>query len=149
MYCILWEECKQAQCPHRSWKEWTKALMWYYSPTRNKLIYQVRANTYDFWLSCQYGKYHSNIFLFHPLGPFPQKWCVAHLFWSPPSAVHRFHVWDMAVPGLHVSCIWLSAFCLHAKRTHKKWLYCYYMHDANLEYGDWAYFLSNIMNQLK
>jgi len=69
MYCTLWEKCKQTQCPHRSWREW----MWYYSPTKNKLIYQVRANTYDFWLSGQYGKYNSNIFLFHPLGPFPTK----------------------------------------------------------------------------
>ena len=47
--------------------------MWYYSPTKDKLIYQVRAKTYDFWLSGQYGKYKSNIFLFHPLGPFPSK----------------------------------------------------------------------------
>ena len=45
VYCTLWEECKQTQCPHRSWRERTTALMWYYSPTKNKLIYQVRANT--------------------------------------------------------------------------------------------------------
>jgi len=45
----------------------------YYSPTKNKLIYQVRTNAYDFWLSGQYGKYNSNIFLFLPLGPFPSK----------------------------------------------------------------------------
>ena len=43
------------------------------SNKKNKLIYQVRANTYDFWLSGQYGKYNSNIFLFHHLGPFPSK----------------------------------------------------------------------------
>ena len=72
-YCTLWEECKQTHCPHRSWRERTTALMWYYSPTKNKLIYQVRANTYEFWLSGQYGKYNSNIFLFHPMGPFPSK----------------------------------------------------------------------------
>ena len=48
--------------------------MWYSSPSKkNKLIYQVRANTYVFWLSGQYGKFNSNIFLFHPLGPFPSK----------------------------------------------------------------------------
>ena len=77
------------------------ALMWYYSPTKNKLIYQVRANTYDFWLSGQYGKYNSNIFLFFfslkndalPLNS---------LFWSPPTAVHRFDAWDMVVPGLYI-----------------------------------------------
>ena len=51
----------------------TTALMWYYSPTKNKLIYQVWANTHDFWLSGQYGKYNSNIFLIHPLGLFPSK----------------------------------------------------------------------------
>ena len=73
IYCTLWEECKQTLWPHRSWRERTKALMWYYSPTRNKLIYQFRENTYDFWLSGHYGKYNSNIFLFHPLGPFPSK----------------------------------------------------------------------------
>ena len=73
MYCTLWEEFKQTQCPHRSWRERSTALMWYYSPTKNKLIYQVRVNTYDFWLSGQYGKYNSNIFLFHPLGLFPSK----------------------------------------------------------------------------
>ena len=73
MYCILWEECKQTQWPHRSWRERATALMWYYSPTKNKLIHQFRANTFDFWLSGQYGKYKSNIFLFHPLGPFPSK----------------------------------------------------------------------------
>ena len=59
--------------PDRSWRERTKALMWYYSPTKNKLIYQVRTNTYDFWLYGQYGKCNSNILLFPPLGPFPSK----------------------------------------------------------------------------
>ena len=74
VYCTLWEECKQTQFPHRSWRERTKALMWYYSPTKNKLIYQFRANTYDLWLSSQYGKYNSNIFLFHPLGSTQISW---------------------------------------------------------------------------
>ena len=32
-----------------------------------------RANTYDFWLFGQYGRYNGNIFLFHPLGPFPSE----------------------------------------------------------------------------
>ena len=41
--------------------------------TKNKLLYQVRANTFDFCLSGQYGKYNSNICLFHPLGPLPSK----------------------------------------------------------------------------
>ena len=73
VHFTLWEECKQTQCRHKSWRERTKALMWFYSPTKNKLIYQFRANIYDFWLSGQYGKYNRNIFLFHPLGPFPSK----------------------------------------------------------------------------
>ena len=70
MCCTLWEECKQTQClhSHRSWRERIKALMWYCSPKiKLIIIYQVRANTYDFWLSDQFGKYNSNIFLF-PLG---------------------------------------------------------------------------------
>ena len=67
---------------------------------------QVRANTYDFWLSGQYGKFNSNIFLFHPLSPFPPKnnaLPLNSLFWSPLTAVHRFDAWDMAVPGLYIS----------------------------------------------
>ena len=63
VYCTLWEECKQTQCPHRSWRERTKVLVWFYSPTKNKLIYQVRANTYS-----------------TPCALFPQKRCVAHDF---------------------------------------------------------------------
>jgi len=27
------------------------------------------------------------------------------LFWSPPTAVHRFDTWDMAVPGLYISWV--------------------------------------------
>ena len=73
MYCTLWEECKQTQCPHRSWRERIRALMIYYSPTKNKLIYQVRANKYYFWLSGQYGKYNSNIFLFPLVCPLSSK----------------------------------------------------------------------------
>ena len=103
---VLWGrtgECKQTQCPHRSWRERTKA-MWYYSPTKNKLIYQVIANTYDFWLSGQYGKYNSNIFLFPPLGPFSLKndaLPLNSLFWSPPTAVqdlkHHIHIWRFLI----------------------------------------------------
>ena len=46
-----------------------KGLMLWWDST----VYQVRANTYDFWLFGQYGKYNVNIFLFHPLGPFPSE----------------------------------------------------------------------------
>ena len=102
MYCIMWKECKQTQCPHRSWRERTTALMWYYSPTKDKLIYQVRVNTYDFGLS---GQYNSDILLFHPWA-FSLKndaLPLNSLFWSPPTAVHRFDAWDMAVPGLYIS----------------------------------------------
>ena len=93
IYCTLWEECKQTQCPHRSWRERTTALMWYYCPTKNKLIHQVKANTYDFWLSGQYGKYNSNIFLFQPLAHFPQKWCVAHEFFDLISSHCSTQIW--------------------------------------------------------
>ena len=47
--------------------------MWYYIPTKNKLIYQVRANSYYFFSLLAIWKIQSNIFLFHPLGPFPSK----------------------------------------------------------------------------
>ena len=107
VYCTLWEECKQTQCPHcshRSWRERTKALMWYYSPTKNKLIYQVRANINDFWLSGQYGKYKSNIFLFHPLGSFPSKMmrCVAPEFFvliSSHCSTQRTQNWRIIYVG--------------------------------------------------
>ena len=69
MYCTLWEECEQTQCPHRSWRERTKALMWYYSPKK----VNISSKTYDFWFSGQYGKYNSLLFLFLPLGRFPSK----------------------------------------------------------------------------
>jgi len=59
--------------PKKLMRKDLKALMWYYSPTKSKLIYQVRANTYDFWLSGRYRKYNSIIFLFNPLGSFPSK----------------------------------------------------------------------------
>ena len=103
MHCTLWEECKQPQYPHRSWKERTTALMWYCSPTITQL-YQVRANTSDFWLSGQYGKYNSYVFFIPPLGPFSLKNAALplnSLFWSPLTAVHRFDASDMAVPGLY------------------------------------------------
>ena len=99
MYCTLWEECKQTQCSHRSWRERTKTLMWYYSPTKNKLKYQVRANAYDFWLSDQYGKYNRNIFLFHPLGPFPQKWCTVPEFFVLISSHCSTQIWRMRIGG--------------------------------------------------
>ena len=79
VYCSLWEECKKTQCPHTSWRERTKALIWYYNPTKNKLIYIKLERIH--MISGQYGNYNSNIFLFHPLGPFPSKWCVAPEFY--------------------------------------------------------------------
>ena len=45
----MWEERKQTQCPHRSWRERTTTLIW------------------SIW------KYNSNIFFFHPLVLFPEK----------------------------------------------------------------------------
>ena len=73
----------------------------YYSPTKNKSKYQ------DFRLSAQYGKYNSNLFLFHaPLGSFSLKndaLPLNSLFWSPPTAVHRFDACYMSVPGLYIS----------------------------------------------
>ena len=102
LYCTLWEECKQTQCPHRSSRESSKALMWYYSPTKNKLIYQ------DILMICGFLVNMENTIAIYsystPWTLFPQKWCVApELCWSPPTAVLRFDASDMAVPGLYIS----------------------------------------------
>ena len=71
MYCTLWEECKQTQCLHRSWRERTKALMWNYSPKKTSYFIKRIYITFGFWLI---GKIqYIAIFLFHPLGPFPSK----------------------------------------------------------------------------
>ena len=56
VYCKLWEECKQTQCPTQKLKE---------KDYSSDVILQFNKK--------QYGKYNSNIFLFHPLGPFPSK----------------------------------------------------------------------------
>jgi len=108
MYCTLWELGQDVNTPSSPTEVERKGLnLWcditIYTPTKNKLIYQIRANTYDFWLSGQYGKYISNIFLLHPLSPFPSKMPLNSLFWSPPTAVHKFDAWEMAVPGLYIS----------------------------------------------
>ena len=78
MYCTLWKLGQDVNTRSYSTEVEGKGLkLWcditIYSPTKNKLIYQIRANTYAFWLSDQYGKYISNIFLFHPFSPSPQK----------------------------------------------------------------------------
>ena len=41
------------------------------------------------------------------------------LFWSPPTAVHRFDAWDIAVPGLYISCL-IPCFCFW-KLNHFHW----------------------------
>ena len=101
MYCIMWEECKQTQCPHRSWRERTTALMWYYSPTKDKLIYQVRTNTGAnyFWLSGQCGKYNRLYSYSTPRALFPQKWCVAPEFFILISSHSSTQIWRMRYGG--------------------------------------------------
>ena len=78
-------------------RERTRALMWYYSPTKNKLIYQVRANTYDFWLSGQYGKY--KYFYSTPWALFLQKWCVAPEFFVLISSHCGTQIWRIRYGG--------------------------------------------------
>ena len=63
-----------------------------------QLIYQVRAKTYDFWLSGQYGKHNINIFLFHPLGPY-RKWCVAPEFFVLISSTWSTQIWRIRYGG--------------------------------------------------
>ena len=100
--------------------------MWYYSPTKKqKLIYQVRANTYDIWVSGQYWKYCSNIFLFHPLGPFPSKkdpFPLIFLFWSPPTAVHIFDASNKTVPGLYIFFVFYDI-CLKVGKFESRIVY--------------------------
>ena len=103
MYCTLWEECKQTQCPHRSWRERTKALMWYYSPTKNKLegIHMIFGFLVDMENTIVISTYSTPWALFLKNDALP----LSSLFWSSPTAVHGFYTWDMAVPGLYISCL--------------------------------------------
>jgi len=81
-------------------------MMWYYSPTKNMLIYQVRANTFGFLVKMENT---IAIYSIPTLGPFSLKndaLPLNSLFWSPPSAVHIFDASDMAVPGLDI--YWFS-----------------------------------------
>ena len=82
-----WKESKQTQCPTEVEGKGLKLLFLYCSPTKNKLIYQVRVN---FWLSGQNG---IRYILIPPDDALPLN----SLFWSPPTAVHGFEASDMAV----------------------------------------------------
>ena len=93
VYWTLWEECKQTQCPYRSWRERTEALMWYYSSTKNKLIYQVRANTYDFGFLVNMENTIAIYSYSTPWTLFPQKWCVAPEFCVLISLHCSTHIW--------------------------------------------------------
>ena len=89
---------------HISWSERTTALMWYYSPTKkNKLTYIKLERILDFWLSGQYGKYNSNIFLF--TGPFPSKMmrCPWILCFDLLPLQYTDLTHEMVVPGLYIS----------------------------------------------
>ena len=80
MYCTLWKECKQTQCPHRSWRERTKVLMWFYSPTKNKLIIKLEQILMIFGILVNI---ENTIVIYSystPCALFPQKRCVAHDF---------------------------------------------------------------------
>ena len=51
-------------------------------------------------------KIQKHFILIPSLGPFSLKndaLPLNSLFWSPPTAVHRFDAWDRAVPGLYIS----------------------------------------------
>ena len=68
-------------------------------------------NTYDFWLSGQYGKYNSNIFFIPPLGPFSLK--MMRCPWILCFDLLSLHYMDLTHEirrflGLYISCIYLS-----------------------------------------
>ena len=115
MYCTLWEECNQPQCPHRSWRERTAALMWYYSPT-----IKTRANTYDFWLSSHYMENTIAIYSYStPWALFPQKLCFAPEFFVLISSHCSTQIWRMRNGGSW--CIYflnyiISYFTIQPKR---------------------------------
>ena len=95
--CTLWEECKQAQCPRRSWRERTKALIWYYSPTKKQV--NISSSSEYIWYLAFWSIWKiQEQYIFIPLlGPFSLKndaLPLNSLFWSPPTAVHRFDTWD-------------------------------------------------------
>ena len=85
----------------------TKALMWYYSPTKNKLIYMI----FGFLVNME--NTIAIYFYSTPWTLFTQKWCVAPEFFVLISShwVHRFNAWDMAVPGLYIP--WVKLLCLN------------------------------------
>ena len=99
VYFTLGEECKQTQCPHISWRERTKALMWYYSPTKIKLIYQVRANTYDFGSLVNIETSIAIYFYSTPCALFTQKWCVAPKFFVLISFQCSTQIWRIRYGG--------------------------------------------------
>ena len=85
--------------PQNCWRERTKALMRYYSPTKNKLIYQVMI--FGFLVNME----NTIAIDSYPFSQRNNALPLNSLFWSPPTAVHRFDAWDMEVSGLYISCI--------------------------------------------
>ena len=100
MCCTLWEECKQIQCPPRSWRERTTALMWCYSPTKNKLIYQELERIQMIFGILVIMKNTVAIYFYStPWALFPQKWCVAPEFFVLISSHCSTQIWRMRYGG--------------------------------------------------
>ena len=116
----MWEECKQTQCPHRSWRERTTTLMWYYSPTKKQVIkFEQIFMIFGFLVNMEIQKQY---ILFPLLGSFPWKndaLPMNSLFWSPPTAVHRFDAWNMTVPGLYISWYKRAKAVMYLKMTYQ------------------------------
>ena len=97
MYCTLWEECKQTQCLHEV--EGKGPEFWCDITVQQKTSKYIKLERIlMILLSGQYGKYNSIILLFPTFSLKNDALSLNSLFWSPPTAVHGFDAWDMAVP---------------------------------------------------
>ena len=103
MYSTLWEECKQTHYPvppqKLKGKDYNSDVI-LKSNNSKKLIYQVRANTYDFWLSSHYMENTIAIYSYStPWALFPQKWCFAPEFFVLISSHCSTQIWRMRNGG--------------------------------------------------
>ena len=80
---------------------------------QTKLIYQVRANTYDFWFLVNIENTIAIYSYSIPWAIFPQKWCVALEFFVLISSHCSTQIWRMRYDGswsiyvLFITMVWI------------------------------------------